>query len=146
MATIYLDMDGTFVDLYGVKNWLAFLLDRATTPYEIAKPLVNLSRLARYLNTLQRNGHLIGVISWCSKNSTKEFDERIVEAKLNWLKKHLPSVQFDKIHIVPYGTPKNNFNAGNDILFDDEVPNRQNWTGQAFSQNEIFEVLAAMRS
>ena len=37
---IWLDMDGTFVDLYGVENWLPMLRAEETTPYEIAKPLV----------------------------------------------------------------------------------------------------------
>ena len=52
---ICLDMDGTFVDLYGVENWLSMLRAEETTPYEIAKPLVNLSLMARYLNKLQKN-------------------------------------------------------------------------------------------
>ena len=33
------DMDGTFVDLYGVENWLDDLTNSRTRPYEIAKPL-----------------------------------------------------------------------------------------------------------
>ena len=60
--TIWFDMDGTIADLYGVKNWLPMLIDEDPTPYEIARPLVNLSRLARYLNRLQKKGFEIGII------------------------------------------------------------------------------------
>lgn len=56
----------------------------------------------------------------------------------------MPSVQFDIIHIVPYGTPKNRYNEGNDILFDDEEANRKAWTGKAYRQDEIFEVLKGL--
>ena len=70
MKKIWFDMDGTIADLYGVENWLPMLIDSDPTPYEIARPLVNLSRLARYLNRLQKMGFEIGVISWLSKPST----------------------------------------------------------------------------
>jgi len=66
---IWFDMDGTIADLYGVNGWLEMLIAEDTTPYAIARPLVNLSQLARKLNTLQRAGYEIGIISWGSKNS-----------------------------------------------------------------------------
>ena len=52
--TIYLDCDGTWVDLYGVDNWLDYLLAENVYPYANAKPLVNLSLLARTIHELQR--------------------------------------------------------------------------------------------
>lgn len=64
---INFDMDGTIANLYGVENWLDYLMAKDTTPYEVAKPLVNLSSLARILNRLQRNGYTIGIISWLAK-------------------------------------------------------------------------------
>lgn len=142
--TIYFDMDGTIADFYGVENWLDYLNHKQTTPYEKAKPLVNFSRLARHLNRLQGKGHTIGIISWGSRSATAEFNRRIDRAKREWLAKHLPSVQFDRIYIIPYGTPKNDYNEGDDILFDDEAPNREAWTGTAYGQNEIFEVLMGL--
>ena len=60
---IWFDMDGTIADLYGVTDWLPMLRAYDPTPYAIAKPLVNLSRLARTLNRLQALGHEIGIIS-----------------------------------------------------------------------------------
>lgn len=139
---IALDMDGTWVDFYGVESWLDYLLKEDTTPYEIAKPLVNLSALARQLNRLQANGYTIGIISWCSKNGSNEFNEQVKIAKLKWIKKHIPSVNWDYIKIVSYGTPKST--CGQGILFDDEERNRNEWNGTAFDVDNIIEVLKSL--
>jgi len=141
-TTIFFDMDGTIADLYGVENWLDYLINADALPYEIAKPLVRLSALARVLNRLQKQGYKIGVISWLAKNSDTTYDEKVTKAKKEWLKKHLASVMFDEIHIVKYGTPKQTFaNTENDILFDDEERNRTNWTGKAYDVTEILATL-----
>lgn len=141
-TTIFFDMDGTIADLYGVKNWLDYLISADTLPYKIAKPLIKLNTLARILNKLQKQGYKIGIISWLAKNSTTAYDAEVTKAKQNWLKKHLASVNFDEIHIVKYGTPKQMFaNNETDILFDDEEKNRKDWTGRAFDVNEIIEIL-----
>lgn len=143
--TIFFDMDGTIADLYGVENWLDFLIASDSLPYEIAKPLIRLSALARILHRLQDEGYRVGIISWLSKNSTPEYDEKVTEAKKNWLKTHLPSVEFDEINIVPYGTAKELFaKTEKDILFDDEEKNRQNWTGEAFGVENILEILRGL--
>ena len=141
-TTIFFDMDGTIADLYGVNNWLDYLLASDTLPYEVAKPLVKLNSLARILNRLQRNGYKIGIISWLSKSGSDEYNNAVAEVKKDWLRKHLASVKFDEIHIVNYGTPKQVFaKTADDILFDDEKPNRDNWTGKAFDVDEIIEIL-----
>lgn len=139
---INFDMDGTIADLYGVKNWLGYLLNNDPKPYAVAKPLLNMSALARVLNKLRKKGYAINIISWLSKNSTPEYDKAVANAKIGWLKKHLASVQFDNIYIVPYGTPKHNISNG--ILFDDEKPNRDNWKGQAFNADSILDVLKGL--
>jgi len=142
MAKIMFDMDGTIADLYGVENWLEYLISGNPYPYMVAKPLVRLNVLARMLNKAQRNGHSIGIVSWLAKNSNDEYDMLVTEAKKEWLKKHLKSVNFDEINIVPYGTPKQNFcETAEDILFDDEEPNRNNWSGIAYDVNDIIGVL-----
>ncbi len=144
-ATIFFDMDGTIADLYGVENWLDYLIASDTLPYAIAKPLLKLNSLARVLNRLQREGYRIGIISWLSKSGTEEYNNAVTETKKNWLKKHLASVHFDEINIVKYGTPKQMFaRTENDILFDDEEKNRNNWTGKAFDVNAILEILKGM--
>ena len=144
MTTVYFDMDGTIADLYSVPNWLPLLRAYDPKPYAEAKPLVNLNSLARILNRLQRQGFRIGIISWLSKTSTPEYDAKVTTAKKRWLAKHLSSVAFDEIHIVPYGTPKQNFATVNDILFDDEAKNRENWIGKVFDVDSIIEILKGM--
>lgn len=144
-TTIFFDMDGTIANLYGVDHWLDYLIAMDTLPYEIAKPLIRLNVLARLLNKLQREGYKIGVISWLAKNSNTDYDENVTRVKKEWLKKHLASVNFDEIHIVKYGTPKQMFaKTENDILFDDEEKNRNDWTGKAFDVNEIIKILKEM--
>ena len=140
--TINFDMDGTIADLYGVENWLDYLIAENTRPYAIAKPLVNLSALARKLNALQRMGYNLAVISWLSKSGSPEYNDRVTAVKMAWLAKHLPSVHWDRITIVPYGTPKENFCfSPADILFDDEERNRNNWAGRAYDVQNIMEIL-----
>lgn len=140
--TVYLDLDGTIADLYGVKDWLADLEAKRTRPYDEAKPMHNMSALARALNKVQRNGVQIGVISWLSKTATEDYNKAVTCAKRKWLKKHLKSVNFDEVHIVPYGTPKSTVALNMGILFDDEERNRLEWNkGDAFPPEKIFEVL-----
>lgn len=136
------DMDGTICGLYDVPNWLYYLENEMTFPYEQAKPLVNLSALARRLNTLQRNGYHLVIISWTSKSGGEDYHRAIAEAKLKWLAKHMPSVNWNEIHIIPYGTPKENYcDSLFDVLFDDEAKNRINWNGIAFDEKEMMGML-----
>lgn len=140
--TINFDMDGTIANLYGVENWLDYLIAEDTTPYEIAVPLLRLSALAKRINNLQRKGYELAIISWLSKGGSDEYNRAVTEAKLAWLAKHLPSVHWDYINIVPYGTPKQIFCENPlDILFDDEERNRNNWTGVAYDVENILEIL-----
>lgn len=136
---VYLDCDGTWVDLYGVENWLDDLKNKSARPYEVAKPLVNLSQLAKTIHLLQNNGIKVGVISWLAKNSNADYDNLVKEAKLKYFKKHLPSVVFDEIHIVKYGTPKSMCATSvNSVLFDDEEKNRTEWCGMAYTERDLI--------
>lgn len=140
---INFDMDGTIANLYGVEGWLESLMNKDVTPYIEAKPLVNLSALARVLNRLQRQGYEICVISWLAKIDDDAYNKAIADVKVAWLTKHLPSVRWDKITIVPYGTPKST--CGDGILFDDEEPNRKEWVGTAYDVDNIIEVLKKLQ-
>ena len=143
--TIWFDMDGTIADLYSVENWLPMVRAYDPSPYMLAKPLVRLSTLAYMLNRLRAKGYRVGVISWGSKCSTPAYDAAVTAAKTAWLKTHLPSVDFDEIHVVPYGVPKQNFkNTDADILFDDEERNRINWGENAHTETEIFDILKSL--
>lgn len=136
---ICFDMDGTLVDLYGVENWLDYILNENTYPFENAKPLVKFNTLARILNQLQRKGYEINIITWTPKNATKEYNNRVANAKMKYLEKHLHSVHFDHINIIEYGTNKSHYGKG--ILFDDEVRNREQWNGKAYDVDNIINIL-----
>ena len=138
---IYFDMDGTIADLYGVENWLADLIAENVRPYAEAKPLLNLSLLARYIHKAQAKGYTVGVISWLSKCGTPEYNEAVTAVKREWLAKHLPSVEWDEIHIVKYGTPKSTCRTCPGILFDDEQRNLDEWGEGAVIANRLLEVL-----
>ena len=142
---IYFDMDGTIANFYGVPNWLDYLIASDPTPYKVAKPLVNMNLLARLLNRLQAEGYHIGIVSWLSKCGTDEYNATVTSTKENWLNRHLHSVNWNEIVIVPYGTPKQmvvQFADG--ILFDDEEQNRANWIGTAYDVENIIEILKGL--
>lgn len=144
---IYFDMDGTFVDFYGVEGWLECLENMDARPYREAKPLFNMNIFARYLNKLIGKGWSVNIVSWGSRgvDTNSLFFNEIKTAKENWVHKHLKSVLIDEFYIVPYGTPK--YSVVNDplsILFDDEEKNRNDWAnngGCAFDVNNINEIL-----
>ncbi len=141
---IWFDMDGTIADLYAVENWLPMLRAYDPKPYLMAKPMHHMATLARMLNKAQAQGHELCIISWCSKESTLAYDEAVRTAKLAWLAKHLPSVHWDVVEIVPYGQNKwETCKSG--ILFDDEERNRMAWeAGKAFTPETIFTTLATL--
>ena len=141
---IYFDCDGTFVDLYGVENWLDYLINSNPYPYMVAKPLVNLSYMARLIHKAQKEGYKVGIISWLSKSGNEDYDRLVTTAKNEWLKKHLPSVTFDEIHIVKYGTSK--ASLGNGILFDDEEKNRKEWEEKSGEAYGVTDMLLTLRN
>lgn len=143
---IYFDMDGTLANLYAVEDWLTKLRAYDATPYAEAAVMLNMQALAHRLNALQARGYTIGVISWLSKDSTPEYDEAVTARKLAWLRKHLGSVKWDEIHIVPYGRRKSKVaQIEGAYLFDDNASVRKEWIrnngGWAFDADVILEVL-----
>lgn len=145
MNAIYFDMDGTIANLYAVENWLAKLRAYDPAPYAEAVPLLRLCDLARRLNKLQKMGYAIGIVSWLSKEPTPAYDKAVAAAKIEWLAKHMPSVRWNEVRIVPYGTPKSSVvSVSSGILFDDEQNNRTEWEnagGIAYDVKNILEIL-----
>ena len=140
---ICFDMDGTIADLYAVEGWLEMLRANNPYPYEHAKPMLNMAVFARLLHKAQRLGYEICIISWLSKTSTTDYDMAVTQAKIEWLRSHLPSVVWDEIHIVPHGTPKHELSSG--WLFDDEEQNRENWGVGGLEPSEILDFLRGLR-
>ena len=143
---IYFDMDGTLANLYGVEGWLEKLRAYDTTPFAEAEVLLNMQALAHRLNRLQKLGYTIGIISWLSMETTPEYDKAVTAVKMEWLKKHLGSVEWNEIHIVSYGKKKSTLPLVKDgILFDDNAKVRREWVkntnGWAFDEKDILTIL-----
>ena len=136
---ICFDMDGTIANLYAVDNWLNMLRAYDPTPYAQAEPMLNMSAFARLLHKAQKLGYEICIISWLSKETTIEYDVAVTQAKLQWLRIHLPSVEWNEVHIVTYGTPKHEICGG--VLFDDEEHNRKECGIGGLEPSEIMEFL-----
>lgn len=145
MKAIYFDMDGTIANLYAVPNWLTRVRAYDPSPYMDAMPMVHLATLARILNRLQREGYMLGIVSWLSKDPDPAYGELVRKTKRAWLAKHLPSVKWDEIAIVPHGTPKSSVvSVKGGILFDDEARNREAWDGVAYDVDNIIEILRGL--
>ena len=124
--TIYFDMDGTIVDLYGQEDWLEKLRAEDISPYVNAKPLINMEELQKVVNQLKQKGYKIGVITWLSKDGTKDYNMKTSLTKIEWLKKHF-ALATDN-HFVKYGTPKHEIAKGMyDILIDDNDEILKGW-------------------
>ena len=136
---IWFDMDGTIANLYKVEGWLEALHREDTMPYEVAEPMLNFSLLARLLNRLQAEGWKLGIISWTAKSGSEAYNMAVEIAKRAWLAKHLPSVEWDEIKVVRYGTNKRE-TCGGGILFDDEEGNRNTWGQDAYAPQDIVEL------
>lgn len=145
MKAIYFDMDGTIANLYGVSDWLEDLHAEKVRPYKEADTMVRMATLARLLHKLQNNGYNIGIVSWLCRGGSQEYNKAVTAAKIKWLKLHLPSVEFNEVHIVEYGTPKEKVvKYPQGILFDDEERNRKNWIGKSFSEKNLLENLRGL--
>lgn len=144
---IVFDMDGTIVNLYSVLDWLEKLRSYDATPYSAAKPIYNAEELVPLIIELKDRGFRIIVTSWLSKESTKEYDAAVRNAKKKWLATY--GFPYDEIHLVKYGTPKTKCSRGKakyQILVDDNAEVRSKWTlGATIDANEnIIPVLKAL--
>lgn len=144
---IWLDLDGTIADLYGVNNWLEELIAQRVHPYKVARNIYGVD-IITLLAELKTKGYNIGVISWGAKNSTDEYLERVRKAKIEWLYQNLFDVVLDKIIVTHYGVNKSDTckKYGCGILVDDEQQNRDNWElGNTIDATEnILTALASL--
>lgn len=132
MQAIYLDMDGTIANLYGVENWEYKLNHDDVTPYQEAQPLHNMQELNAILKEFAALGVTIGVISWLAMHSTKSYNALTRRAKREWLQKYLPCAS--EIHLVKYGTNKKSCAKIKDaLLIDDNMKVREQWKGETLN-------------
>lgn len=141
---IYFDMDGTIADLYGVQNWEYKLNHDDVTPYQEARPLVDMKELNHLLVELSFMGVKIGVVSWLAMNSNKAYDKATRKAKREWLKRHLPIAT--EVHLVKYGTNKNYPCKEPDaVLVDDNAAVRAKWKGKTIDASNPQNILKSLR-
>ena len=136
--TLVFDMDGTIANFYGVIGWLDYLKESNSTPYIVAEPLYNMEYLNSILGVLKMFGWRIVITSWLAKDSSKEFDKEVRQAKLDWLDNF--DFPYDEIHLVKYGTTKANCtrkHGGFQVLVDDNESVRNGWSlGMTIDANE----------
>ena len=135
---LVLDMDGTFVDLYGVEGWLKDLRSENPRPYLEAKPFYPMEVFNAILELLKDNGWHIVITTWLAKGGSKEYNDLIRRAKLAWLEMY--NVPYDEIHLVKYGTTKADCTrklGGMQVLVDDNEKIRKGWSlGSTINANE----------
>ena len=136
------DMDGTIADLYGVEDWLPMLRAENPLPYEIAKPMWDMERLARVIKALQALGIEQRIVSWLAKDSSEEYKTEVRRAKRNWLEEN--AFPFDHFHGVQFGATKadsvRKFLADDEeaLLIDDSFAVRKGWTlGETVNPTEV---------
>lgn len=129
---ICFDMDGTIADLYGVDNWLTDLENHNAKPYEVAKPLHDMTALTALLEQATAKGIEIRVITWLAKGADRKYKKETRVAKREWLKAQ--GFATTKTHCIQYGTTKANCIRNElktnqtAILIDDNAKVRRGWT------------------
>lgn len=133
---IYMDMDGTLLDLYGVGGWLEMLREEDATPYRVAPALVNPEQLCKAMRAMRAIGATFGIISWSAKDATPSYKKAIRREKIASLKKLGIYNLLDEIHVVAYGTPKRKVaRVKGGYLVDDEP---QAWAPDRLINAEVF--------
>lgn len=141
MTDLFFDLDGTIADLYGQEDWLGAIRAEDASPFENAQPMVEVDELRALLKKMADLGHEAGVITWLPKGASSSYKKAVRAAKREWINRYFEGC-FVEIHIVQYGTPKQSvIKNKNAILFDDEERNRNQWSGLAFTPEEIRKVL-----
>ena len=123
---VYLDMDGTIADLYGMKNWLEKLENEVEGLFLGCEPLVSEEEL-EYI--FPSETYELRICSMTPKDATEEYCQVVIEEKNIWLDKHFPSITH-RVY-MKYGNNKNLRNSRNHILVDDNETIRNTYKGLA---------------
>lgn len=119
--TIIFDMDGTIANLYAVDDWLSLLRAYSSAPYQQAKAMWDMEQLGEVLQTIISAGNEVKVCSWLSRETTKDYDRAVRQAKREWLSEH--DFPFTHCHLIPYGKNKGYYRDKDslNILIDDNA-------------------------
>ena len=127
-TVVYLDMDGTIADLYGMKNWLEKLENEVEGLFLGCKPLVSEDEL-EYI--FPSDIYELRVCSMTPKDATDEYCQVVIKEKNQWLDKYFPSITH-RVYMA-YGNNKNLRNSKNHILVDDNETIRNTFKGKALA-------------
>ena len=131
--TIYLDMDGTIANLYDQKDWLKRLHEEDAAVFEECAPMVTEEEILKLFPT---ENFELKILSMTPKNASKNYCEKVVKAKNEWLDKFFPS--FTNRIYMKYGKNKNLKNSSQAILIDDSEEIRLNFRGIALNPKNLW--------
>lgn len=132
-TTVYLDMDGTIANLYGIENWLPRLRNEDTEIFKECEPMISQSKL---LELFPETLYKIVILSMTPKNATQEYCKNVEEQKDIWLDKFFPKLE--KRIYKKYSNNKNLKNSSESILIDDNEEIRNNFRGQALDPTTLW--------
>lgn len=130
---VYLDMDGTIANLYGIENWLDGLRQEKNGLFLNCDILVSQEKL---FSIFPQEIFDIRILSMTPKDATKEYCETVKQEKNLWLDKHFPALK--KRIYLKYGHNKNLKNSKNAILVDDNEMIRNTWNGLALNPKGLL--------
>ena len=130
---VYLDMDGTIANLYGIENWLHRLRNSDENIFLECEPMISEETL---FNKFPADSFDIRILSMTPMNASAEYCENVKRQKDEWLNRYFPKLT-NRIY-KKYGHNKNLRNSENAILIDDSEPIRNSWKGTALNPAEIW--------
>ena len=132
-TTVYLDMDGTIADLYGIEGWLDRLHNEDKTIFLECAPLISEKEL---LNRFPAEQYEIKILFMTPLGATDEYCANVAEQKSAWLDRYFPTLT--KRIYKKYGHNKNLKGSASAILVDDSAPIRATFRGTAINPAEIW--------
>ena len=131
--TVYLDMDGTIADLYGIANWLDRLHNEDETIFTECAPLITEKEL---LKRFPAEKYEIKILSMTPLGATDEYCENVANQKSAWLDRYFPTLT--KRIYKKYGHNKNLKGSASAILVDDSAPIRATFRGTALNPADLW--------
>ena len=130
---VYLDMDGTIADLYGVENWLPRLRSEDRTIFLECEPMITENELLDYF---PEDEYEIVILSMTPLGASDEYCKNVQEQKDRWLNTYFPTLT--KRIYRKYGHNKNLKNSMSAVLVDDSAPIRESWRGMALNPTTLW--------